>query len=220
MSMRGNRWVLGTCAFAGPVIFTAAWLVAWPLQDHYSPRREDISALAALDAQDPWIMMLGFMALAVGTIALGLGLMGAVPGRSGKAGSILVLLAGVGLGVAGLARNDCSSELAACKASEEAGNLSWHHQVHDLVSLVIFLALIAAPLVLARGFGQAREWRDLRTYSLLTGVLTLALLVLYGTGAIDRWNGIVQRIFVAVPWIWIAVLGLRLRRLAPLRARA
>ena len=218
--MRGNRWVLGTCAFAGPVIFTAAWLVAWPLQDHYSPRREDISALAALDAQYPWIMMLGFMALAVGTIALGLGLMGAVPGRSGKAGSILVLLAGVGLGVAGLARNDCSSELAACKASEEAGNLSWHHQVHDLVSLVIFLALIAAPLVLARGFGQAREWRDLRTYSLLSGVLTLALLVLFVTGAIDGWNGIVQRIFVAVPWIWIAVLGLRLRRLAPLRARA
>jgi hypothetical protein len=54
MSMRGNRWVLGTCAFAGPVIFTAAWLVAWPLRDHYSPRREDISALAALDAQYPW----------------------------------------------------------------------------------------------------------------------------------------------------------------------
>ena len=143
--MRGNRWVLGTCAFAGPVIFTAAWLVAWPLQDHYSPRREDISALAALDGRYPWIMMLGFMALAVGTIALGLGLMGAVPGRSGKAGSILVLLAGVGLGVAGLARNDCSSELAACKASEEAGNLSWHHQVHDLVSLVIFLALDRGP---------------------------------------------------------------------------
>ena len=64
--------------------------------------------------------------------------------------------------------------------------------------------------MLARGFGQAREWRDLRTYSLLSGVLTLALLVLYGTGAIDGWNGIVQRIFVAVPWIWIAVLGLRL----------
>jgi len=68
--------------------------------------------------------------------------------------------------------------------------------------------------------GKTRGRRDLRTYSLLSGVLTLALLVLYGTGAIDGWNGLVQRTFVAVPWIWIAVVGLRLRRLAPLRARA
>ena len=85
---------------------------------------------------------------------------------------------------------------------------------------MIFLALIVAPLVHARAFGQDPRWRDLRTYSLLSGVLTLALLVLYGTGAIDGWNGLVQRTFVAVPWIWIAVVGLRLRRLAPLRARA
>ena len=66
--------------------------------------------------------------------------------------------------------------------------------------------------------GKTRGRRDLRTYSLLSGVLTLALLVLYGTGAVDGWNGLVQRVFVTVPWIWIAVLGLRLRRLAPLRA--
>jgi hypothetical membrane protein len=220
MSISGNRRVLGTCAFAGPVIFTAAWVVAWPLQDQYSARREDISALAAFNAQYPWIMMLGFISLSLGTIALGLGLIGAVPGRSGRAGSVLVLLAGVGLGIAGLARNDCSSELAACKASEEAGNVSWHHQVHDLVSLVIFLALIAASFVLARSFGQDPQWRDLRPYSLLSGVVTLALLVLYVMGPIDGWNGLVQRIFLAVPWIWIAVLGLRLRGLAPLRARA
>jgi hypothetical membrane protein len=218
VSASGKGWVLGTCALAGPVIFTAAWLVSWPLQEQYSPRREDISALAALDAQYPWIMILGFIAIGVGTVALGLGLVDSVSGRSGSVGSVLVLIGGVGLGVAGLARNDCSSELAACKTREEAGSLSWHHEVHDLVSLVIFLALVAAPLVLARAFAQDPHWRDLRTYSLLSGVLTLALLVLYGTGAVDGWNGLVQRVFVTVPWIWIAVLGLRLRRLAPLRA--
>jgi hypothetical protein len=83
---------------------------------------------------------------------------------------------------------------------------------------VTFLALIAAAFVLARGFGQDPQWRDLRTYSLLSGVLTLALLVLYIIGPIDGWNGLVQRIFLAVPWIWIAVLGLRLRSVVPFRA--
>ena len=48
----------------------------------------------------------------------------------------------------------------------------------------------------------------------MSGVLTLALLVLFIADRIDGWNGIVQRIFLAVPWIWIVVLGMRLLRLA------
>jgi hypothetical membrane protein len=94
-----------------------------------------------------------------------------------------------------------------------------HHQIHDLVSLLIFLALVVAQLVCAHAFRQDPQWRDLRTYSLVSGVLTLALLVLYIADAIDGWNGIVQRIFLAVPWIWIVVLGLRLLRLATPRSQ-
>jgi hypothetical protein len=43
--------LLGGLAVAGPPLFTLAWLIAWPVQDEYSPRREEISALAALDAE-------------------------------------------------------------------------------------------------------------------------------------------------------------------------
>ena len=68
------RRLAGTSAVAGPIVFTVAWLVAWAVQDDYSPRHEDISALAALDAQRPWIMVTGFLALGVGVTLLGLGL--------------------------------------------------------------------------------------------------------------------------------------------------
>ena len=53
--------------------------------------------------------------------------------------------------VAGVARNDCSSELAACKARIDAGDISWQHGLHDAVSGLLFLALVVAQLVLARG---------------------------------------------------------------------
>jgi hypothetical protein len=140
----GVRGVLGSCAVAGPLVFTAAWLLAWPLQEQYSPRREDISALAALDAQHAWIMILGFLALGVGTTALGLGLMESLSGWSSRVGSAFVMVAGVGLVIAGLARNDCSSELPGCAAAVDAGDVSTHHGIHDLVSLLIFLALVVA----------------------------------------------------------------------------
>jgi hypothetical membrane protein len=185
------------------------------VQDVYSPRREDISALAALDAQQPWLMVVGFVALAVGVVALGIGLLRAVEGgKAAYVGALLVLVAGLGILVAGFARNDCSSELAACKARIDAGDVSWHHGVHDAVSGLVFLAFVVAQLVLARAFRRDPSWRDLRAYSIVSGALTLALLVLFGAGAIDGWNGLVQRVLLAVLFAWTIVLGMRLRRLA------
>jgi hypothetical membrane protein len=201
---------LGRLAMAGPIAFTAAWLLGGLVQDEYSVRQEDISALAAMDAQYAWIMITGFVVLGVGTVALAAGLASTLRYPSAVIGSVLLMIAGIGLAVAGLARNDCSSELPACAARADAGEVSWHHQVHDNVSLIIFLALIAAPLVFARAFGRDDRWRPLRSYSILTGLLGFALLVLYMIASAGTWNGLVQRVFVSVLFLWIAVLGFRL----------
>jgi heme/copper-type cytochrome/quinol oxidase subunit 3 len=127
-------------------------------------------------------------------------------------GSVLLTIAGIGLAVVGLARNDCSTELQACAARVDAGEVSLHHQIHDNVSLIIFLALIAASLVLARAFGRDDRWRPLRTYCIVTGVLGFALLVLYVIEPAPAWNGLVQRVFVSVLFVWIAVVGFWLSR--------
>ncbi len=162
--MKASRSVwLGRLAVAGPIAFTIAWLVGGLVQDEYSARKEDISALAAMDAQHAWIMITGFVLLGLGTVALAAGLASTLRYPSAAIGSVLLMIAGIGLAVAGLARNDCSSELPACAARVDAGEVSWHHQVHDNVSLIIFLALIAAPLVFARAFGRDDRWRPLRT---------------------------------------------------------
>ena len=142
--------MLGWLAVIGPIAFTIAWIVAGVLQDAYSPRRDYISELAALDARYARIMIAGFLLLGVGTIALAIGLASTLESRLARIGSILVALPGVSIIVAGLARNDCRSRLAACAARIDAGDVSWHSATHELVSLVIFLALVAAPLVLAQ----------------------------------------------------------------------
>ena len=209
MGVSRRVW-LGQLAVIGPIAFTCAWLVGGFVQDQYSFRQEDISALAAKDAQHAWIMITGFVLLGAGTVALGIGLANTLKNPSGLIGSVLLIIAGVGLAVAGLARNDCSSELPACAARVDAGDVSWHHQVHDNVSLIIFLTLIAAPLVFVRAFGRDDRWRSLRTYSVLTGVFGFSLLALYVLGSGGAWNGLVQRIFVSVLFLWIAVIGFRL----------
>ena len=209
MATSRSVW-LGRLAIAGPIAFTLAWLIGGLVQDEYSFRQEDISALAALDAQHAWIMIAGFLLLGVGTVALAAGLASTLKDPSARVGSVLLMIAGIGIALAGLARNDCSSELLACAVRVDAGEVSWHHKVHDTVSLVLFLALIAAPLVVARAFGRDNHWRPLRTYSIVTGLLGFVLLVLYVVEAAGTWNGLMQRVFVSVLFVWIAVAGFRL----------
>ena len=204
---------LGRLALAGPIAFTIAWLIGGLVQDEYCFRQEDISALAAMDAQYAWIMITGFVLLGAGTVALAAGLASTLKYPSALIGSVLLMIAGIGLTVAGLARNDCSSELPACAARVDAGEVSWHHQLHDNISLILFLALIAAPLVFARAFGRDDRWRPLRAYSIVTGLLGFALLVLYVIGSAGAWNGLVQRSFISVLLVWIALVGSRLSRL-------
>ncbi len=215
VSANGLRCVLGGLAIAGPILFTVAWLVAWSVQDVYSPRREDISALAAIDAQHAWIMIAGIIALGLSLAALGLGLLGAIhDGRSATVGPILLVLAGVCFTGAGLARNDCSSELQACNEHVSSGDVSWHHIVHDVLGVAVFLVLAVAPLVLARAFRSDSRWSKLRRYSLLSGALTLALLVVFGAELFAGWNGHVQRVLILVPLVWVAVLGAHLVKIA------
>jgi len=59
---------LGRLALAGPIAFTTAWLVGGLVQEEYSFRREDISALAAMDAQYAGIMITGFVLIGAGTV--------------------------------------------------------------------------------------------------------------------------------------------------------
>ena len=71
----------------------------------------------------------------------------------------------------------------------------------------------------ARVFGRDDRWRLLRTYSIVTGLLGAALLVLYVIASAGTWNGLAQRTFVSVLFLWIAVVGYRLSKLRRNRAQ-
>jgi hypothetical protein len=170
-----------------------------------------------LDAQHAWIMITGFLMLGGGIVALGVGLSGALKGSAARVGSVFVILVGVSVIVAGLARNDCRSRLEACAERIEAGDVSWHDATHNGASLLGFVFFVAAPLVLARAFRRDESWRDLRAYSIATGLVGLAALILLFSGVAESWTGVVQRVLVTVLLLWVAVLGARLTRLSRVR---
>ena len=146
MAGRPLRVIGGLAGLAGPAVFTAAWAIESLLQTGHGATEVQISGLAAPDARDPWIMITGFVVLGGCSAVFGTALHREL-GGSGRAGGgpRLIQAAGLLTVAAGLLRRD--RMLLTAPAHE-----SWHNHAHDVVSAGIYVALVAAPLLLARRF--------------------------------------------------------------------
>jgi hypothetical membrane protein len=222
----GRLRVLGGLAgIAGPVAFTAAWAVSSLLQTGHAATEVQISGLAAPDARDPWIMITGFLVLGGCSAVFGTALhrelggsgrerWAAREGRAGPAGQEgpagragagprLIQAAGLLTVAAGLLRRD--QMLLTAPAHE-----SWHNHAHDVVSAVIYVALVAAPLLLARRFRGDPRWSPLRWPLVWASMVTAAVLAVFFTGAFSSWAGLLQRIGVSVPLAAVCAVAARL----------
>jgi hypothetical membrane protein len=180
-----------------------AVLVAALVTPGYDSRREAISGLAALDSPHAWIMILGFMLGAVGLLSAGLVLSKRVRTPAGRVASVLIVVAGGLIAVAGLARQDCSDQLTTCKDFGEAVDASGSYWVHQQASLLGFVLLIVASFVPARGLRRTGR-PGLATASRTIGaacVAGTALLVVTPPVVVESY-GIVQRFLVALLFGW------------------
>jgi len=198
---RTQRAWPGRLAVVGGATFALATVVAGLLYPGYDPTREGISALASTPSPSAPVMIGGFLALAAGTISAGVALWSRLHrGTAGRIGATLVLLAGAGMVVAALARQDCSELIGACAAAERSDTLSDHHVVHQLVSLAVFAALVVALFVLPRDPRWAVSTR-------LAGVVAVVLLAALLGGVVGDVGGLVQRAFIALVFGWPVLLA-------------
>ena len=207
-------------AVAGFAVFVVATLVAAAATPGYDPVRENMSALASLQAPHAWIMLIGFAGLSFSAVAAGIAVRGHLPGRSGALASAGLLLVGAGIACAGAAREDCSTALEACRALEASGAVSGHHMVHELVSGVTFLLLVGIGFLLARALRATPGAARLRTRIRMGAVASAIALIVFVTGAAGPVGGIVQRVFVALAFGLPILVAVSLKRLSVARVDA
>jgi Protein of unknown function (DUF998) len=180
----------GYAGIAGPVLFTAAWAAGMLRQAGHTPAEVQLSGLAAEDANDPQIMMAGFVVLGTCSIGLGAALARAMPRSPGP---WLVVVAGAATVAAGVFRRDHMLLISPGFTGE-----SWHNQVHDIVSGVAYTAMLTAPLALARRFRRDPRWGSVaRPVAVLTCASAATMLV-FASRVIEPWNGVVQRVAVSL----------------------
>jgi len=186
---------------AGPVAFTAAWVAASLRQTGHGAVSVQLSGLAAPDARDPWVMISGFLVLGGCTVWFGEELARDV----GDSAPRLIQGAGVLTMAAGLLRRD--------HMQLTSGPVSWHNEAHNVVSLVLYLDLVLAQLLLTRRFAAIPCWRPWRVYLLGSGIATAIALTLFLPNTTSPGAGILQRIAVTIPLAAMTAVAARLAEL-------
>jgi hypothetical protein len=221
--------VCAAAGIAGPVVFTGAWIVSSLRQTGHRAADIQISGLAAADARDPWIMITGFLVLGGCCVAFGEALHDAMGGRgqAGPAGSAPRLIQGAGVltMAAGLLRRD--------RMLLTAGSVSWHNHAHDVISVVIYVDLVVAQLLLAARFGRdgvvrdglvrdglVRDpiepdrgrpgWRAWRPWLLTSAAATAVTLTAFAADTSAPDAGIMQRVAVTIPLAAITAVAVQL----------
>jgi hypothetical membrane protein len=207
LARRAVRWLCLAGAAAAP-IFTAAWLAAGLARPDYDPRVDHISALSAENAPHPWLMIAGFALAGLLLIAFAVALhhLTAAPGGL-SLGAALVGLAGLAMIVTGLIREDDPAETARGLPST-LGN-----RLHDNASVLLILALLLAPPAVAWGLRRSGSWPGLVASVWLTSAITLALGFVFALDLV-AWSGLIQRLLISAPLLWLMFLAIGLARRA------
>jgi hypothetical membrane protein len=191
---------------AGPALFATLTVVCGALRPDYSHVRQFISELGATGTPNATFMnVAGFLPAGLLLAGFGVSLAVSFPRRGAPlvAATCIVLF---GLG-------DVAAGLYSCDPGCPAEGVSWQATLHDRVSLLAFLVGIAGLALWARVFRRLPAWRSLATYSAVSSVLALGLLIAIGLSIQTRaFTGVWQRLFLGTLYLWCAVVGVRVFR--------
>ena len=193
------------CGVLAPLLWAAVIVLCGTLTPGFSHVTQYISELGERGSSTELLMRYGAF---VPTGLMHLAFAGALAliFRNNRLGVIAAIL----LGVNGLAR--IAAGFSPCDAGcAETGSLD--QRMHSLSAAVGFLALAVSTVLWSVVLKRAPNLRNLSAYSVASGILGLAFLVLMAASAEPgAARGLFERLSSGVLSLWILVFALRLQR--------
>ena len=85
------------------------------------------------------------------------------------------------------------------------------YYLHTIASFIAFLTAIAAQLLIWQSLKNSDKaiWGSYPIYSLLSGLLSIIMLIVFLFTFNSPYQGLTERLVVAVMFIWIEITGLK-----------
>jgi hypothetical membrane protein len=188
------------CGIIAPIIFTIMVIIESLLRPGYSQIYSTVSDLGL--GHLAILQIINFIIFGLLSLSFTIGFSKYLKNRSGKAvvGLLIVFsLAIISAGVAFLF----------------SGIYPYFTVIiaHSVASIIGFATIIIAQILIWKALKKSDQkvWENYRIYSLISGILTL-LLLLYNV--VTPYPGLLERLFIAVWMMWIEVTAIKLYKLA------
>lgn len=201
--------MLATAGICAPILFALGFVIQGFLRTDlrlgYNPITQEVSDLTA--GSLGWIQQVNFLVFGLLVIAFGIGLSRGVRKASPwMVGPLLIIWNGIELIIAGLFP----------RRENAAGHIYDPLGVHMLNGMLFFLSIGIVLVLLSLQLARDERWRNLAIYTRVTGILVFVLNVLNGFFAeaagdpLHPWLGLFQRTILAVWFLCLIILALRL----------
>ena len=202
--IKSNLFYAGLVA---PVFYLVLVLTLGSLEQGFSHRTDMMSMLGGVEGIRGLLFNLGVILTGMLLIVFAYGLHQSLNrGAGSKVGPILITLGGVGMFSSGIFSCDvnCANVI---ESKTLVGGL------HMLSAFVAGSCLALSPFFIYFRMKQDKLWEKYRSFTLSMGVFAnlpgVVLWVSMFTTRLPEWEGIIQRLGLLFPLIWIFVLSLR-----------
>jgi hypothetical membrane protein len=203
--------LLAISGIIAPIFYASLAITMGLIKTGYSHRTMMMSILGGVGGLRGFVFNIGVTLTGLLLIAFAIGLhRGISEGRGSKVGPLLIVLAGAGMMGAGIFH--CDSGCANVLSRTFTGIM------HTVSAFIAGLCLAISPFVVFPRIRRDRLWGNLKWYTLATGILAnipgLIFWISLATIRIPAWEGLIQRLGLAIPLLWVEVMSIQLLRLS------
>jgi hypothetical protein len=203
--------LLIACGAAGPLLFTAVYLVEGATRPGYDAWRMAASSLSLSD--QGWTQVVNFLLCGLLILGFALGLRRVLrDGRGRRAGPALIAAVGAGLIMAGIFVTDPALGYPPDTPPGPAATTTLHGALHWVLGgLVVFSCLPASCFVFARRWAADAQWKGWALYSVVTGVLMVAFFAAFAIASMREGPaGVYERVSLSLGMLWMVLFATRL----------
>jgi hypothetical protein len=191
--------ILAICGMLSPVVYTAMWIYGGKIQTGYSHIRDDISSLFAVGAPNQRLMQ---SFIIVSSVLLFLFYLGLHEGINDGGGSILGPVLFVISGFLGML-------VAFFFPLDEGGDIeTFRGKMHLILVMASGILTIIGMVVLYFRLKDNTVWSAFATYSLISAISALILMIIAGIFITSKYRGLLERFGVTPFELYYFVLPL------------
>ena len=191
--------ILAICGILSPIVYTVMWILGGILQPDYNHIQDDISSLFAVSAPNKGLMQSFIITSSVLLFVFYIGLHEGINNGGGSiVGPILFLTSSVlGILVALFFPLDAGGEIITLRG-----------KMHLILVVGSGLLTIAGMVALYFRLQLVEVWSAFATYSLISAIVSLILVIISGIFIKSKYRGLLERLGVYPYQLYYFVLSL------------